>query len=228
VPATVTVPVGQSTATFQVTDDSMSQVTTVTATLHASSASASLFPAGVASHLVINEVDYDQVGTDSGEFIEIYNPTSAAVSLSNLAVVLVNGSDNVEYTRVGLGSAGTLPAGGYLVIADNGVIVPAGVPVIRLGTSNKIQDGAPDGVALIDTDSHTLVDALSYEGSITAALIDGFTTSVSLVEGTATTALDSNSVDGSLGREPNGTDSQNAAGDWQFDSTPTPGVANHH
>ena len=33
-----------------------------------------------ASHLVINEVDYDMLGTDNAEYVEIYNPTTAAVS----------------------------------------------------------------------------------------------------------------------------------------------------
>ena len=231
VPATVTVPAGQSTATFQVTDVSMSQVTSVTASLHASTSSANLFPSGIATHLVINEVDYDQIGTDSNEFVEVYNPTSSSVSLSSLALVLVNGSNNAEYTRVGLSSAGaSLPAGGYLVIADNGVSLPGGVPVIRLGPSNEIQDGAPDGVALIDTSSNTLVDALSYEGSITAAQISGFPTTVSLVEGTALPigTADSNSINVSLGREPNGIDSEDASSDWVVDSTPTPGAANSH
>jgi len=40
--------------------------------------------------LVINEVDYDQVGTDTAEFIEVYNSGSQAIDLSTLALVLVN------------------------------------------------------------------------------------------------------------------------------------------
>src|SRR5262249_14638546 len=46
--------------------------------------------------LVINEVDYDQAGTDSASFIEIYNGTGADVALDGLAVVLINGSTNAE------------------------------------------------------------------------------------------------------------------------------------
>jgi hypothetical protein len=38
--------------------------------------------------LVINEVDYDQVGTDLNEFVEIFNGTGRPVELSNLALVL--------------------------------------------------------------------------------------------------------------------------------------------
>ena len=35
-----------------------------------------------ANHLVINEVDYDQIGSDSAEFIEIYNPSPSPISLA--------------------------------------------------------------------------------------------------------------------------------------------------
>ena len=49
---------------------------------------------------------------------------------------------------------------------------------------------------------------------------------VNLVEGIATTATDSNGVDGSLARLPNGVDTDNAATDWAFSGSPTPGAAN--
>jgi len=92
--------------------------------------------------------------------------------------------------------------------------------------SIELQNGAPDGVALVNTATSTLLDALSYEGAITAAQIDG--TTHNLVEGTPlpATVADSNTVDGSLSRIPNGTDTNNAATDWAFTTTKTPGAAN--
>jgi hypothetical protein len=44
----------------------------------------------------------------------------------------------------------------------------------------------PEGLLLIDTANHTVIDARSYPGSITAANLStlGFLTTVSLVEGT--------------------------------------------
>jgi hypothetical protein len=156
--------------------------------------------------LVVNEVDYDQVGTDADGFVELKNTGSAAATLDGIAVVLVNGGDGAEYDRVAL--TGSLAAGAFLV-----------VPV-------EMQNGAPDGVALIDTATKTLLDALSYEGEIHAATIDGQV--YDLVEGTplAATVADSNSVDGSLSRLPDGTDTNDAAADWAFTSTKTPGAAN--
>jgi hypothetical protein len=156
--------------------------------------------------LVINEIDYDQVGADSGGFVELFNGTSASLSLEGLALVLVNGGDGKEYGRAKL--TGSLDAGGYLVVQV------------------EAQNGAPDGVALFDTEVARLVDALSYEGAITAAEIDG--SAFSLVEGTAlaTEVADSNTVNASLVRSPNGRDTNDAASDWAFTTTPTPGAAN--
>ncbi len=160
-------------------------------------------PTGAAK-LVINEVDYDQIGADSNGFVEIHNTGGAAADLANVDLVAVNGGDGSEYDRVAL--TGSLAAGGHLDVAI------------------ELQNGAPDGLALLD--GSTLVDALSYEGAITAATIAG--QSYNLVEGTAlpATVEDSTTVAGSLIRNPNGKDTNDAASDWAFTTTVTRGAAN--
>ena len=79
---------------------------------------------------------------------------------------------------------------------------------------------------MIDTDDGALLDALSYEGGITSAVISGNT--YSLVEGTMlpTAVADSNSTAGSLSRIPDGADTNDAAADWVFTTTLTRGAAN--
>jgi hypothetical protein len=181
--------------------------------------------------LTINEIDYDNVGAiDVAEFVEIYNAGPTAVDLSGIALVLVNGNDNNEYRRVDLGAAGSLAAGGYLVVHDGAVSLPAGTLSLTFPgcTETCIQNGAPDGVALIDTVGHVVIDALSYEGSIIAANIGGFPAAVSLVEGTALSGavVDGNVSDGSLIRNPNGADTDNADDDWSSTTSLTPGAAN--
>jgi hypothetical protein len=161
-------------------------------------------PPPVTSSLVLNEVDYDQVGADVDGFVEIANTGTTAAALDGIAIVLVNGGDGTEYRRLAL--TGTLAAGAHLTWVTD------------------LQNGAPDGVALIDTASGTLLDAFSYEGEITTATISGQT--YSLVEGTAFAAADSNTVDGSLSRIPDGTDTNNASTDWAFTTVKTPGAAN--
>jgi hypothetical protein len=180
--------------------------------------------------LVINELDYDQPGIDSGEFIELFNPGPSARSLAGLALILVNGTNGAEYSRVDLGQAGpSLAAGGYLVVGTAVAVAatPQGTLTIELASSsNNAQNGAPDGVALVDTVQAILIDAVSYEGSISAAQLDGIPGTFDLVEGTATTAADSGTLTGALVRLPNGVDTDDAQSDWAFSETPTPGMPN--
>ena len=161
-------------------------------------------PPAESAKLVINEIDYDQIGADSNGFVEIHNTGGAAADLANVDLVAVNGGDGSEYDRVAL--TGSLAAGGYLAVAV------------------ELQNGAPDGIALLE--GTTLLDALSYEGAITAATISGQT--YNLVEGTALSATveDSNTVAASLIRNPNGKDTNDAAADWAFTTTVTREAAN--
>jgi hypothetical protein len=83
-------------------------------------------PPPTGGKLVINEVDYDQVGTDGDGFVEIENIGSQPVDLANVALVLVDGADSLEYARRPL--TGTLAPGAFAVVD----VDP--------------QNGAPDGV----------------------------------------------------------------------------------
>ncbi|WP_437530792.1 lamin tail domain-containing protein [Sorangium sp. So ce726] len=188
--------------------------------------------------LVINEVDYDQPGGDAAEFIEIYNGTGAPVDLTGHAVVLVDGSSSAPsaYRTLDLSSAGKLAAGQYLVVGSTavvgtdtmpGVVAEGAVTIAFPGSqTDRVQNGASDGIALINTMTGAVIDALSYEGSITAVTIGG--ASVSLVEGDAlpATVADGGMAAGSLCRLPDGTDTNQAAADWALSATITPGAAN--
>ncbi|MEO8874772.1 MAG: lamin tail domain-containing protein, partial [Polyangiaceae bacterium] len=230
VPATVTVLDTQTTATFTYTDSASVADVTVTATFGASTSTATVKVSTGVSHLVINEVDYDNIGTgDSKEYVEIFNPSLAPISLVGVKLYLVNGSNSTVYTTVDLSSAVSLPSQGYLVVAGAGVIVPATALKITptpAWTTNAIQNGDPDGLLIVDSTTNTVIDALSYGGAITAVTIPGIAAKVSLVEGTAATAKDSNTVEGSLCRKPNGQDTDNANADWKFCTPLTVGIAN--
>jgi hypothetical protein len=183
---------------------------------------------GMAPGIVINEVDYDNVGTDTTEYLELYNPTSTTISLAGLSVVLVNGATNTEYDTIDLTTVGSLTPGKYLVIAGAAVTVPASaLRLDPLWTQDRIQNGGPDGVAIVDTVKKTVVDAISYEGSITAANVTGLGT-ISLVEGTAldSAVADSTTVTATLCRRPNGQDTNDAMADWKICGTRTIGTAN--
>jgi hypothetical protein len=91
----------------------------------------------------INELDADQDGTDTLEFIEIKtNP--ANTSLDGMLLVFFNGNNavNGSYTTIDLNGFIT-DSNGLIIIGDDAV---PGVD-IAIGASNKIQNG-PDAVAL--------------------------------------------------------------------------------
>jgi len=184
------------------------------------------------SQLVINEVDYDQIGTDTDEFVEVYNPGPDAVSLAGVGLVLFNGNSSpaLPYNLIDFSPAGSLAAGQYLVVASNTVTVDPAALVIRFAAGeNNVQNGPTDGLLLGHLASCQLMDVFSYEGGVTAAnTAPSPCGTVSLVEGTPLDAAvaDSNTVAGSLIRNPNGSDTDDANTDWSFTTTPTPGAAN--
>jgi hypothetical protein len=175
--------------------------------------------------LLINEIDYDQTGADTAEFIELYNAGAGPVTLDGVQLLLVNGFDGKPYQTQAL--TGTLGAGQYFVLANAGVKgIPADATVVTI-PDNSIQNGAPDGLALYDTASKTVLDALSYEGAITMATIDGKV--VSLVHGTATTAQDdapATTPVRSMIRFPNGQSTGDDSVDWAATTIITPGASN--
>jgi cysteine-rich repeat protein len=179
--------------------------------------------------LVINEVDYDKPRQRHAEFVEILNTAAAPYSLANLALIVVNCTNNTlaAAATVNLANAGTLDPGKYLVVGPPALNVPMGVLKVNFAkATDNVENGAPDGVALIDTSTKKLIDALSYEGACAPGMLAGF--AVNLVEGMvlpATTA-DTNTGNETLARLPNGADTNNAATDWALSKTITLGAAN--
>lgn len=104
-----------------------------------------------AQQVFINEIHYDNTGTDAGEAVEIAGP--AGTDLTGWAIVLYNGANGAVYDTDAL--SGTIPdlGNGYGVVT---LTYPA----------NGIQNGSPDGIALVN--NGTVVQFLSYEGTFTA------------------------------------------------------------
>jgi hypothetical protein len=195
--------------------------------------------------LVINEIEYDNVDNDTAEYIELYNRGDAAVDLSDIILLLVNGdapadtptAQRKEYLRFPLSnvkdasgnSVTSLPPGGYILAAPasyfSSTPPPAGTLRLTIATgtggmSDLIQNGFGDGMGLLQNSTGTLIDSVLYEpGSqdpvfrITTGVGDRM---LSFIEGTRTSASDSNALSGSLHRLPNGSDSNNNNYDFVF------------
>ncbi|MEM9552227.1 MAG: Ig-like domain-containing protein, partial [Pseudomonadota bacterium] len=146
----------------------------------------------------INELHYDNDGTDVGEFIEIRVDKGGVVS--NLIVELYNGNGGGVYTTLTV-SDGTLTGDDmfdYYVLS-----LPA----------NGIQNGSPDGLAL--SNGGALIEFLSYEGTFdgVGGAADGATSTDIGVAESGTTLIGQ-----SLQR--------NDDGSWREPEDDTPGAAN--
>jgi uncharacterized protein len=130
--------------------------------------------AGTASaqtNVFVNELHYDDSGTDAGEAIEVAAPQGT--DLSGWDVVLYNGSNGTQYGTREL--SGTVGASRVTVLQ---------YPV------DGIQNGSPDGVALVDA-AGTVRQFLSYEGTLTAVggPANGMqSTDIGVVEGASSSA----------------------------------------
>ncbi len=125
-----------------------------------------------AQGLVINEVDYDQPGTDSTEFIELYNSSSNAIDLSLYRVVLVNGNNNTPYDSITLPNQ-LLNPNSFFVICSSYGLVPFCDLSHTTPSGGFIQNGSPDAIAIRNTSTNAIVDAVSYEGNVVAPYIEG-------------------------------------------------------
>ncbi|MCB0787112.1 MAG: lamin tail domain-containing protein, partial [Flavobacteriales bacterium] len=67
--------------------------------------------------LVINEVDYDNAGSDTDEFVEILNTGAVDIDLTGLSLQLWNGSNTTVYNTIALDPV-VLAAGDYFVVGS--------------------------------------------------------------------------------------------------------------
>ena len=114
--------------------------------------------------IVINEVDSDTPGTDTAEFVELYDGGVGNISLSGMTLVFFNGATDTSYAVFNL-NAYTTDANGFFLIANPGV---AGADAtFSIGT---LQNGA-DAVALYSgafsiggvVTTTNLIDAVVYD-----------------------------------------------------------------
>lgn len=108
-----------------------------------------------AQGIFINELHYDNSGTDTDEGIEIAGP--AGTNLSGYDLVLYNGNGGSSYGTLGL--SGTIPDEGGTGFGAVWFAYPAG----------GIQNGDPDGVALVRHADSSVIQLLAYGGSFAAA-----------------------------------------------------------
>lgn len=166
------------------------------------------------SQLVINEVDYDQVGSDAAEYLELKNTGTDAFDLSTVAILMVNGSSGsgVVYKSYFSDSWPMLDPGAYFTLCGD---PNAGCDEQLTPATNAIQNGPTDAIALILRSDSSFVDRLSYEGTLAGYAED---------EGTSF-GDDNVTESRSIGRFPDGVDFGDNNTDFRLMCS-TPGAAN--
>ena len=159
--------------------------------------------------LIINEIDYDQPGSDMFEYVEIANDSPVTVDLADYRLEFVNGFDNQIYASYDLTGFLLLP-GNYFVVGNRAV-----TDIDMLIADNTIQNGSPDGIRIIRISTGEFVDGVAYEGEMPGT-----------GEGFPPIAFDSGGADEeSLSRCPDSSDLDNNEEDFALGSS-TPGTAN--
>ena len=103
----------------------------------------------------VNELHYDNQGTDAGEFIEVVVGPAFTGDLSEIVLYLYNGSNGSPYDSPH-----------PLSTFQQGTVAPSGHRFFWKEITG-IQNGAPDGFALVANE--IVQEFLSYEGTFTAS-----------------------------------------------------------
>lgn len=171
---------------------------------------------GALCHPVINEVQTGTSATGTEEFVELYNPCSAAVTITGWKLVYraatnTNARGGADSATLFTFPTGTFAAGGYRVYAGSGFKGSFDGPLASgIAASGAI--GLRDGAG-------NLVDSVAF-GSVAGN---------TFIEGSAAAPLPPTlaSPGGSIERLPNGADSDDNSHDFATASQATPGAANH-
>ncbi len=165
----------------------------------------------MAQNAWINEIHYDNTGTDADEFIEVIIENAGTYDLADFAIDLYNGNDGKSYSQKLLSE--------YTVGATSGNFTFYYLNYTAAGGS--IQNGAPDGLCLSYQGNPMTGQFLSYEGTLTA--VDGPASGLTSVD------IGVSEVNSPVGQslQLSGTGSQYGAFVWQPPATATMGQLNN-
>ncbi|PIE86938.1 MAG: hypothetical protein CSA03_02840 [Bacteroidetes bacterium] len=152
----------------------------------------------------INEIHYDNSSGDVNEGIEVAGP--AGTNLACYELIPYNGNGGVSYSNTAL--SGTIP--------DEG----CGYGAIWFPIAG-LQNGAPDGIALYDNCTNTLISLLSYEGTfvaVSAPATGANSTDIGVAETSSTPIGESLQLTGS--------GNNSGAFSWTGPSAASPGTLN--
>lgn len=178
--------------------------------------------------LVINEVDIDQRGTDTEEFVELLNLSGRSVDLGRFKVLGVDGNGGL-YRSVDLPTQLLAPGERYVICPANGQVANCDLAILPTADLwyGIDPDQLPAAIALLKRDPQQqdldiLVDSLSYGTKVPG----GPTAGGSWTEGSAASPADNLGLTNlGLSRVPDGSDTDDNQKDVKLRCS-TPGQAN--
>ncbi len=200
-PATVTVPANQLTATFDYVDGNTVTSAMVTAMLGASTASSTISTTNAgtctATDILISEIRTrgPAPGGGNDDFVELYNPTNAPVTLDNTWKLEARSDSAGSYQVRWTGTGKVIPAHGHFLIVGTGYTQsPA--------KDESLNSGISDSSSVVLKHSTAVVDAVCLAVSASAKQTlagAGYTCEGTILDNHST------NIDASVERKPGGT-----------------------
>lgn len=198
--------------------------TTTTTTTTSSATTSTTMPACLVTHLLISEVKSRGVNGAADEFIELFNPTAAPITLSNAWSIEGRSSTATSYTSRWTGTGMTIPAFGHFLIGGSAYVSSPGV-------DESLAAGITDASSLRLVQSSVTIDAVCYAFDATIAAV--FTNDATYTcEGPPMAQnphdnTNSTNTDSSIERKPGGsngncTDTDQSAADFAVTAPSTP------
>jgi hypothetical protein len=166
---------------------------------------------GGESHVRVNELMTGTTGAATNEFVEIVNSGDAAADISGWKLVYRSAAGTADVGLATVPDGTTLAAGAFYLFGGAAYI--SGPPADQSYTTSIAATGGGVGIRTADG---TLVDSVGW-GTATNILVEA-----SPAAAPPTTAAPGTSI----ARMPDGDDTNDNAGDFVIDDTPTPRASN--
>ncbi len=177
-------------------------------------------PAPSASHVVISEVMYDPATSEpTTEYVELHNPTGSTVSIAGWKINTKNDTAGSGFT---FGPGYTIPAGGYLVLANHKASFDGSYsPAVATTGGMPSMTNTGEWIVLKEADGD-VVDHVIYEAGYSGGTVPPeWCATPGSPSGTSSTGNPSKGIS----RKPVDRDGDNC-NDWVNNTPATPGAVN--
>ncbi|MBA7595425.1 hypothetical protein ES703_02388 [subsurface metagenome] len=173
------------------------------------------------NHVVISEVFYDESGTDTNEFVELYNPTLSSVDIGGWKLKFFNQTGTLYWTLT-FGGGTTIASLGYYLIGQKSPLNSAdwgGTPITPDAILPGSLQNGPGDYVIIEEGDETYVDGVRWGAKTSGADIPD--------DPNYADVDDPNSIERKSGpthdeTQGNGYDTDDASNDFRTRTTPEP------